>query len=122
MEIVLKPCKVILERIDVTQYRNTPDSNVAQNIIIQENERSEVVEMHDVWSGNSAMEIDAIGEEDEDITAAALVIFASSYFITKDSRYEKNLTHKRKARSIWSREWLTKRNTDGAYAKLLNEL
>lgn len=93
MEIVLKPCKVILERIDVTQYRNTPDSNVAQNIIIQENERSEVVEMHDVWSGNSAMEIDAIEEEDEDITAAAFVIFASSYFITKDSRYEKNLTH-----------------------------
>lgn len=61
-------------------------------------------------------------DEEEEIAAAALII-GSIYFKNKINRESTNIKKKKRtARSVWVREWLERRPTDGAYAKLLQEL
>lgn len=43
-------------------------------------------------------------------------IFAASYLLLEEE------PSARKLRSVWMRDWVKKRHTDGSYAKLLGEL
>lgn len=65
---------------------------------------------------NQPMEIDSDDEED---ALAALVILGSCYLLEEPQSIERK---KRKPRTVWVREWAEKRNSEGAYAKLLQEL
>lgn len=61
-------------------------------------------------------------DENEEEIAAVILLLSSSYLLltTKDdddSEYESS-----QHRSVWVRNWLKKRETDGVYAKLLIEL
>lgn len=58
--------------------------------------------------------------ERTDIAAWALLLLSSSYYLLLS--YDDDVEYQRKNRSIWEREWLRKRQTEGAYAKLLFEL
>lgn len=55
---------------------------------------------------------------------AALAIFSAAYLLlcSDDEEGENPQPPKRKNPSVWTRDWLKKRETDGAYAKLLVEL
>lgn len=58
--------------------------------------------------------------DEEEIAAAAFLLFASCHLLTeKDGN---NRIKKRKPRQIWVKKWLEKRQSDGAYMKLLQEL
>lgn len=64
------------------------------------------------------MEIDS---DEEEIAAAAFVVFASCHLLTEKDK-KKNKIKKRKQRRIWVKRWLEKRQSDGMYMKLLSEL
>lgn len=57
--------------------------------------------------------------EEEEMIAASLLVLASGLLLTEKDQKK---THKRKPRSVWVKKWLEKRQSDGAYMKLLQEL
>lgn len=121
MDKIFKHCTVVLEKRDVSKYRN----NVVENDTKNSDGSRERNVPRDIFHENNSI---AIGqcfeaeEEDEDdvIAVAGLVVITSSYLLTRNSSYGNNSTPRN--RSIWVREWLEKRNTDGVYSKLLQEL
>lgn len=127
MENVIKPCTVVLERIDVSQYRNAAENNVTENNIPPDNEgfsEAMVEQVCEVSIENDSTEVAqcfSLEEDDEgdEIALSMFILFASSYLHSQNSTDENS---GRKNRDVWVREWLTKRNTEGAYAKLLREL
>lgn len=58
--------------------------------------------------------------DEEEIAAAAFLVFASCHLLTKEDN--ENKIKKRKPRRMWVKKWLEKRQSDGAYIKLLAEL
>lgn len=61
-----------------------------------------------------------LDSDDEEIAAVAFVVLASYDLLTEE--HGDNQYKKRKPRSIWVKKWLEKRQSDGAYMKLLSEL
>lgn len=55
--------------------------------------------------------------EDEEIASATLLLAASYYMLEPKMK-----NRKRKVHDVWVRGWLKKKSTEGAYAKLLQEL
>lgn len=69
---------------------------------------------------NNSVALEEVFESDEDeIAAASFVVFASCHLMTKR---DQNKIRKRRTRRVWVREWLQKRQSEGAYMKLLQEL
>lgn len=115
-----KECFVVLDRIDVAPYRNNSHVWKRNSIVTRRsdkaNERNLMPLKHDYPIGGN--EVDS--EED---AAAEFLLFASFYFLTQnDEKKTENVRRKRKSRSVWVREWTKKRQTEGAYVKLLQEL
>lgn len=57
---------------------------------------------------------------DEEIACAALVLFGGYYLLMKNDKKKK--VRKRLSPRIWVREWLEKRQSQGAFANLMQEL
>lgn len=130
MELVhkMKQCRVILERIDVTPYRNNRENVVDENCMVVENDiANQIVNQIDAMPVE--YEVVNIEEDvgdcdsDDENTVAALLSFGFYYLLKKiRTRERESRIHKRMPPNIWVREWLEKRSTEGAYAKLLKEL
>lgn len=134
----LKECFVVLDRIDVSSYREVP-RNVAReshagatepnsfnrsNSMEIEHEvdsvRERIAEATEPESSNEiSMAIDYEVDSENETAAAEYVLFASCYLLAK-KRGDNG--KKRNPRKVWVREWLQKRPQEGAYNKLLVEL
>lgn len=115
MAHLIKPCSVVLNRIDVTQYRDTgreENSTVRNNIVDGTKKQSEatVSYFEDVNERNPVEIVQSSGlteddSDDDDEIALSTFLLASSYFLTQNSA-----VCKRKKRSVWVKEWYAKRN------------
>lgn len=73
----IRECSVVLDRIDVSSYRNDP-----QNVV--EDRNAVTVELEDNnESGAMAMEFVCEDDCDSEVDAAEFVLFASCYLLTK---------------------------------------
>lgn len=119
----LKECRVVLDRIDVSKYRNVQE-HVRGNVALNRNQ--------DVLNENSIAtvsknfyECEQSDVESEVETSAAILLIASCYFLREKlsgNKTNDRKKNKRRRRSIWVREWIEKRQKEGAYGKLLQEL
>lgn len=126
----MKKCRVVLERIDVSSYvRSDVRQNVARESSSEEVEPTnpneinsmeiECVDNNGVPNPSGVNSIEYADDSEEEIAAAEYVLFASCYLLTK---MQNNNVNQRKERKVWVREWLRKRQEEGAYSKLLVEL
>lgn len=106
----MQECFVRLDRIDVSAYRQFDQNTVR----IQEEYR--MIEGDVAMEDNHENEAVVIENEDDEV----VMKWFSSWFLCKRKENEKQ--RGRKPRSIWTRKWLEKRQDDGVYAKLLQEL
>lgn len=111
----IKPCKVVLNQIDVSEYRNVqvPVTSTFNRAPIPRN----VIVLQHVQDADDAEEVDSVGEG---TAAAAFLVLAASLMLTEDNGEKNNKNHK--PRRFWVNKWLEKRQSDGAYMKLLQEL
>lgn len=76
---------------------------------------------------NSSNKIDdniaSLCDEGKNVAATALIIFSATYlYLKRKRRAATDRSQPKRVRTVWQREWLQKRETEGAYAKLLQEL
>lgn len=128
----MKECFVKLDIIDVSSYRNT---DTAELINPSEHHSMEIEHEDDLSNENSSrgtksqvltnskecdpMNIEHENDSDNEIASAEFLLFSSCYLLAKRQDINRK---KRKSRTVWVREWLNKRQQDGAYNKLLVEL
>lgn len=125
----LKKCTVRIQRLDIARYAEQaiPCQEIQPPIDQIANIDMRMIEPCLMALENNSSKVDgniaSLCDEGKNVAATALLIFSATYlYLKRKRRAATDRSQRKRVRTVWQREWLQKRETEGAYAKLLQEL